>query len=60
MFKFEELDKLSTIPIGFEDGRWRELSPRPSGTPPKGFCYSKHPLALLALPQRGEKYSALK
>jgi hypothetical protein len=26
MFKVEELDKLSRIPIEFEDGRWRELS----------------------------------
>src|SRR5450759_2532532 len=25
-FKLEELDKLSRIPIEFEDGRWRELS----------------------------------
>lgn len=26
MYKFEELNKLSTIPIGFEDGSWRIAS----------------------------------
>ena len=36
MFKYEELNGLSTIPIEFRDGRWREI--------PKSFCNAIDPL----------------